>query len=130
MTHRTVSRTSWTAMLAVAVEIAEPVCKGQDYIAAESIIHRFLMIVGLVGDIKVLRLSENVICLQSKGELVLEQKLGNLGIQHEFIFLLFRLAVVPVVVGIRDKVDASRDRPVHRKVYLVVPGSALVIFCN
>ena len=88
------------------------------------------MVVGCIRYIQVLGLVQYVVCLQGKGELVLEQEFGDFSIDHEFIILLRGVAVVPVVVGIRYQVHASRDGPVHGQIHLIVPCRTLVVFSD
>ena len=58
------------------------------------------MVVGIVCNGKVLGLSEQVITAQGEGDIVVEEELGNLCIQHALGRLRSGIDVVPVVVGI------------------------------
>ena len=84
------------------------------------------MIVGLVRNRKVLGLVEYVVCLYGKGELVLEQQFGDFSVEDEFIVLRGGVAAIPVVVEVGNQVDASRNGPVDRSVYLIVPCGGIV----
>lgn len=101
------------ASITVASECSEAVCERKDHISSEGIVSYLLMDVLVVRHRKVLGLAEDIICSQGKGELVLEEKLGDLGIDDDLIFLRSGIPVIPVVVGISYDVHSSGDSPVH-----------------
>ena len=101
------------ASITVASECSEAVCERKDHISSEGIVSYLLMDVLVVRHRKVLGLAEDIICSQGKGELVLEEKLGDLGIDDDLIFLRSGISVIPVVIRISNDVQAARNRPVH-----------------
>ena len=96
-THRTPA--SRTASALRAVEIPEAVGKRYHYISSECIVSRFQMIVRFICHGKILRLIENIVCLDSKSQPVFQEKFVHLGIENDFIFLRRSIAVVPVIVN-------------------------------
>ena len=61
--HRAAARTAPHVLSGLA-EVSETVGQGQDDISPESIVPDFLMIVGGIGYRKVLRLVQDIVCLQ------------------------------------------------------------------
>ena len=94
------SRAAWTTWATRAVECTETVSKREDYVTSECVVTNLLMVVGSVGYRQILRLSEDVVRFESKGELVLEKPLGHLGIKDDLILMLCRISFIPVVVNI------------------------------
>ena len=133
-THRPTSAGATTHLLPSLAEVAEPPGEGEDDITPESIVAHLLMIVGSICDAQVLGLVEQVITLDGKGELLLEEGFGELGAKHEFILLRSGVAVVPVVVELRlESHPYGFDGPVERSPYLIVPcgcGALLPEWCN
>ena len=124
-THRPTSAGATPHLLPSLAEVAEPPGEGEDDITPESIVAHLLMIVGSICDAQVLGLVEQVITLDGKGELLLEEGFGELGAKHEFILLRSGVAVVPIVVQLRRKGKIVRNGPVHREGHLIVPAGIL-----
>ena len=122
--HRT---TAWTAgavshtTAGLAAEVAEAVGQGDDYVTTEGVVQGLGVVVRGVGDREVLGLVEDVVGIQGKSELILEQEFGDLGIQDQLGALIGGVAVVPVVVTISHDSEAARDCPVHRGGNLIAP---------
>ena len=134
-THRTAwaavsSWTTWTTWTSTSasclIEITEAVGKREDYITSECVVTSLLMVVGIITHREILRLSEDVVCLESKSELLLEQKLCDLSIENHLIFLRCSISDIPIVVSLSNKVDSSWDCPVHRGIDAVAPGVLLI----
>ena len=89
---------SWPARTAHVLRglahVAESPSQRQDYVAAQRVVPRLGMIVRRIRYGQVLRLVQQVVCLQSQCKPVLEQKLGNLDIEN--ILILLRSRVAPV----------------------------------
>ena len=98
--------TAGTAHLA-AVEVAEAVCERGDDVAAEGVVEHFAVVVRRIGDAQLLRLAEDVVAFHGQRELLLEEVLLDLGVQHILgIHALVGITLVPVVVTLALEGDA------------------------
>ena len=121
------ARTAGTAHLA-AVEVAEAVCERGHDIAAEGVVQHFAVVVRRIGDAQLLGLAEDVVALHRQGELLLEEVLLDLGVQHVLgIHALVGITLVPVVVALALEGDARAvPGPGGSEAQLVVEGEDVV----
>ena len=63
----------------VAVKGAETPCERENYVASQSIVDNFAVIVGVVGNAEVLGLAEYVVALEGKGNSFLEKQFLDFG---------------------------------------------------
>ena len=86
------------------------------------------MVVSRIGHAQLLGLAEDVIALHRQGELLLEEVLLDLGVQHILgIHILVGIALVPVVVALALEGDARAvPGPGSGEAQLVVEGEDVV----
>ena len=68
-------------------EGAETVGQGDDHVAAEGVVAHFLMVVGCIRDGQVLGLVEDIVAAEGECELVFEEKLLDVDIDHDLVLL-------------------------------------------